>query len=59
MISNKSAYKKENPYKGPLEIIQMWTNGIVTLKMGPKTVIYNMHSIKPYKPKTDVEDFHT
>ena len=37
VLMNKSVYKEETPYKGSYGIIQSWTNGTVTLKIGMAT----------------------
>ena len=46
--TNMSAYKYKTPFKGPYEIVQTWTNGIVTLRMGAVTTRINIRHIKPY-----------
>ena len=34
LIRNNQGKKYEAPYKGPYTSIKMWTNGVVTLRMG-------------------------
>ena len=48
MKLTKSAYKYKTPYRGPYKIVQTWTNGTVTLRMGVVTTRLNIHNIKPY-----------
>ena len=31
MLNNKTAYKREPPYKEPYEITRTWTNGTITI----------------------------
>ena len=54
ILNNKYVQKYKTPYKGPYEITRMWTNGMVTLKMNPAAVIYNICYINPHKSETDV-----
>ena len=48
MTLTKSAYKYETPYRGPYKIVQTWTNGTTTLRMGAVTMRINIRNIKPY-----------
>ena len=48
MISNKYAYKCETLYNDPFEIMQCWTNVIVTFKMGAIKIRYIIRPIKTY-----------
>ena len=48
MLRNKAAYKYKTPFRGPCEIDQIRTNGIVTLQMGAATTRINIHHIKNY-----------
>ena len=45
MLNNKYLYKYGTPYKGRFEIIQFWTNGMVTIKMAATRVIFNIRHI--------------
>ena len=49
MLNNKSSYKYETLYNSPLDIIQCWTDGTVTLQMGEIQIRYNIPHIKTYK----------
>ena len=49
MLNNKSAYKYKTSCKGSYEIIQIWTNGMVTIPMGATIDRISIHQINPYK----------
>ena len=49
MLINKAAYKNETPFIGTYKIVQAWTNGKVTLRVGAVTKRINIRYIKPYK----------
>ena len=55
MITNHTAYKYENPYKGLFVITQCFTNGKVNLKCGPTEIRYNIRLIGIYQYDTKVE----
>ena len=48
LIRNNQGKKYEAPYKGPYTSIQMWTNGVVTLRMGSTKDRLNILCLKPY-----------
>ena len=48
MTLTDSEYKDETPFIGPYEIVDTWTNGTVTLRMGAVTMRINIHNIKSY-----------
>ena len=50
-VRNKLAYKYKNPYKGPYEIIQPWTNGMVTLNMGTMNNGLYTYQLRWYIPR--------
>jgi protein associated with RNAse G/E len=39
----------DNPYEGPYQIVHVYTNGTVRLKMGAVTDTVNIRLIKPYR----------
>jgi protein associated with RNAse G/E len=39
----------DNPYEGPYQIVHVYTNGTVWLKMGAVTDTVNIRLIKPYR----------
>jgi hypothetical protein len=47
-IDTLSKYS-ENPYEGPYEIVKVYTNGTVRLKMNAVTDTVNIRLIKPYR----------
>ena len=53
ITTNRSAYKYKTLFKGLYEIVQMCTNGAITLRTGAATMIINIRNINPYKD-TDV-----
>ena len=53
MIKIKTEFKYETPFKGLYEIVQMWTNGSVTLRTGAVTTRVNISCIKPNKNNTE------
>ena len=55
MLNNDSAFKYETLYKGPFEIMQCWTNGVVALKCGMINIRYNIRHIKPYTYDTTLK----
>ena len=54
MNTNSSAYKYKSPFRGPHEIVQMWTNRTVTLRAEAVITRINIRHIKSYRD-TDVE----
>ena len=56
MLTNKSEYKYETPYKSPFVITQCFINVMVNLKCGPTKNRYNICRINPYKSDTKVEN---
>ena len=48
LLTNKSEYKCETPFKGTYKIFQTWTNGTVTLLMGAVTTRMNNRHINTY-----------
>ena len=56
MFTNNTAYRRENPFKGPFVITQCFINRTVKLQYGPTKIRYNIHRINPYKYDTKVED---
>ena len=59
MLTNKTAYKNEIPYKVPFVITQCFTNGTVNLQHDVIQIKYNIRRIKPYKLDTTVEYFNS
>ena len=59
MLTNHTAYKYENPYKGLFVITQCFTNGMVMLQYGAIQITYNIRRIKPYKSDTKVEYYNS
>ena len=59
MITNHTAQKDEIPYKVPFVLTQCFTNGMVNLQCGTKTIRHNIRRIKPYKLDTKVEDINS
>ena len=49
VTTNSSTFKYKNPFKGPYEIVQMCTNGTITLRTEVFTTRINICHIKPYK----------
>ena len=47
-MRRNSAFKHETPFKGPYKVVQTWTNGKVTLRVGAITPRKNIRSINPY-----------
>ena len=56
MLTKHTEYKYETPYMGPFIIKQYFINGMAKLPGSEKRITYNIHSIKPYKYDTKVED---
>ena len=56
MLDNNSAYKYENPYKGPFVITQCLNNVMVTLQCGAMKSRYNIHHIKLHTYDTNIDD---
>ena len=49
MLNNRSSYKYEYVDNGISNIVQCWTNGMVTLQMGAIQIRYNINHIKTYR----------
>ena len=47
-IKRKSGFKHETTFQAPYEIVQMWKNGTVTLRVGAVTSRINTLCINPY-----------
>ena len=58
MLINKEAYKLKTLYKGPYEIIKMWTNGMVTIQMEAMADRLNVHQIKTCKYEEYSRQYH-
>ena len=56
MLTNHTVLKNGMPHNGTFVITQCFTNDMVKLKYGAIQIMYNIHSIKPYKTDTKVED---
>ena len=48
MVRRNQAYKYETQFKVLYEIVQIWTNGTVTIRSGAVTARINIRRIKPY-----------
>ena len=55
MLTKKTAYKYETPYKFRFVITQCFTNGMVNLQCGAIQIKYNIRRINSYK----VEDYNS
>ena len=44
----ESEFKYKTPYRSSYKIVETWTNGTVTLRMGAETTRINTRNIKPY-----------
>ena len=53
MIKIKTTFKYENSFKGPYEIVQIWTNRSVTLQTVAVITRVNILCIKTYKNNTE------
>ena len=42
LTQTKSAFKYKTLYRGPYKIVQTWTNGTITLRMGAVTMRVNI-----------------
>ena len=56
MLRNEAAYKYKATNKGPYQIIQMWTNVMVTTQMGSTIERLKIHFINPHKLKNMAEN---
>ena len=56
MLDINADLKYDTLYKGPLEIMQCLTNGMVTLQYVPINISYNICHMKPYTSDTHMKD---
>eukprot|EP00957_Ditylum_brightwellii_P013426 1013813-Ditylum_brightwellii.AAC.1 len=45
---DRSSKFGEHAYKGPYEIVEVNNNGVVEIRKGSVTDVFNMRNIKPY-----------
>ena len=55
MLNNNFDLRYETPYNVPFDIMQCYTNIMVTLQCGAIKIRYNIRFIKPYTSDTNVE----
>ena len=56
MIRRKSAFKYKRSFQGLFKIVQTWTNGMVTLRVGAVSSRINTRYIKSYN--TEITECH-
>ena len=56
MLNSNAAFNYESPHKGPFEIMQYWTNVMVTLQYDVIKIMYNIRCNKPYTSDVNSED---
>ena len=56
MFINNAAFRYKTPYNGPFDIMQSWTNGMVTLHCGVIKRGHNIRCINPCTYDTNVEN---
>ena len=54
MLTNRTAYNYEAPYKDLFVITKYFTNSTEKLQNGVTQIMYNIRRIKPYKSDTKV-----
>ena len=58
MVRRNQAYKYKTQFQGLYEIIQMWTNGTVTIQTGAVPARLNIRPLKPYNNPEVGRDIH-